>query len=431
VSFLFLIGDWMMILKRFFAFLLLCSVFALPSTGITASRQENALVSLGRTKGTYSLTHSGPIINVSDYTGETDQERIQNALNDVPQDGAVVFVPAGVWQACNLTAKSGTTIMGENGTVLERPADTTVPFVTFENVTDFAVTSLTFDGQNVTDATGILVVNGSNFSISDSVFEDIASNAVHIVGETENFVVERNFFINSSQASVLIFGSPGIREISDFLVVNNSLIGCLGNGKIGVAFAANGTVADNYVVGSTYGIATRCDSDIAIRNNRIENCSSFGIYLGTQPADAGTFDIDITDNYVAGCNVGIARYYGTGSVVNVTVANNTMVYNSQLDIFADFPGSFLNNTLTSRQSVKLAVVPRDFVGNVNLNGTPIIPPDVDDDGRVNMRDLGIVCRLYGTTQASENWNPRADVIQDGVIDMRDVGFCAKCFMSVS
>lgn len=421
----------MMVLKGFFAFLLLCSAFLLIPTGTAGLKRVDTSVSFNPTRSTHGLPYSGLVINVSDYTGETDEERIQKALNDVPQEGAMVFVPAGVWQACNLTAKSGTTIMGENGTVLERPANTTVPFVTFENVTDFAITSLTFDGQNVTDATGVLVVNGTNFSISDSVFEDIASNALHIVGETENFVVERNFFINSSQASVLIFGSPGIREISDFLVVNNSLIGCLGNGKIGVAFAANGTVADNYVVGCTYGIATRCDSDIVIRNNRIENCSSFGIYLGTQPADAGSFGIDITDNYVAGCNVGIARYYGTGSVVNVTVANNTMVYNSQLDIFADFSGSFFNNTLTSRQSVKLAVVPRDFVGNVNLNGTPIIPPDVDDDGRVNMRDVGIVCRVYGATRVSENWNPRADVIQDGVIDMRDVGFCAKCFMSVS
>jgi hypothetical protein len=60
--------------------------------------------------------------------------------------------------------------------------------------------------------------------------------------------------------------------------------------------------------------------------------------------------------------------------------------------------------------------------------TPVIPAGIEGDGRVDIRDLCIVCRLYGATQGSENWNPRADVMQDGVIDMRDVGFVVRCFL---
>jgi hypothetical protein len=199
------------------------------------------------------------------------------------------------------------------------------------------------------------------------------------------------------------------------------------NGKIGVAFAADGTVADNYVYNCTYGIATRCVSDLVIRGNRIEGTLSYGIYLGTQPGDVGSDNVEITENYVSGSEQGIARYYGSGSLVNITVRRNTIVYSSQSDIYADFQGFFINNTFTSKAKVTLLVIPAQFIDNVDTNMTLLIPADVQSDGKVDMRDVGIVARLFATTPASGNWNPDADVIRDNVIDMKDIGFVAKCF----
>jgi hypothetical protein len=381
------------------------------------------------TLGAFFADHNAPyaLINVSDYTGETDYERIQKALNDVSPDGAIVFIPEGAWEACNLSAISNTIILGTNGTVLRRPQNTTAPFITFKNQANFAVSSITFDGQNVTDASGIQIVNGTDFRIADNVFQDVAQHALHVTGQCQNFFVENNLFLHATGAPLLLFGSPSLRIINGFLVANNTLMMSENNGKIGVAFAANGTVADNYLYNCTYGIATRCVSDLVIRNNRIENCTSYGVYLGTQPGDVGSDNISIIENYISGSDVGIARYYGSGSMINITVRNNTIVNSIQSDIYADFQGFFVNNTVTSKDKVKLLTIPYQFTGNVDLNMTLMIPADVQGDGKVNMRDVGIVARLFQSSLGSDNWNPAADVIQNNVIDMKDISFVAKCF----
>jgi hypothetical protein len=114
-------------------------------------------------------------------------------------------------------------------------------------------------------------------------------------------------------------------------------------------------------------------------------------------------------------------------MVNITVRDNTIIDNYQSDIRADFQASFINNTLTSRDKTRLLTIPVQFAGNVDINMTLIIPADIQDDGRVNMWDVGTVARFFGTTSNSANWNPRADIIQDGAIDMKDVGYVARCF----
>jgi hypothetical protein len=416
----------MMIIRLFLALtLVICLVITLCPIATITKRMSVYAGTLG-TSFTY-LKEPYALINVSDYTGETDYERIQKALNDVTPEGAIVFIPEGIWEACNLSAISNTIILGTNGTVLRRPQNTTAPFITFQNQTNFAVLSITFGGQNVTDASGIQIVNGTDFCVAGNVFQDVARHALYIAGQCQNFSVENNVFLHATEAPLLIFGSPSVRIINGFLVANNTLMMSDNNGKIGVAFAANGTVADNYLYNCTYGIATRCVSDLVIRDNRIENCASYGVYLGTQPGDVGSDNISIIENYISGSDVGIARYYGSGSMVNITVRNNTIVNSIQSDIYADFQGFFVNNTLTSKDKVRLLTIPYQFSGNVDLNMTLMIPADVEGDGKVNMRDVGIVARLFQSSLGSDNWNPAADVIQNNVIDMRDISYVAKCF----
>jgi hypothetical protein len=375
----------------------------------------------------HSLQKTYRLINVSDCAGETDYERIQQALDDVPPEGAVVFIPEGTWEACGLMAHSNTIILGANGTVLKRPQNMTLPFITFEDQAHFGVLNITFDGRNVTGGAGVQITNGTDFQIADNVFLDIEQHALHIVGECQDFSVENNVFLRTNVAPLLIFGFTGSRKATGFLVVNNTLMMSDNNGKIGVAFASNGTIADNYIYNCAYGVGTRCVSDLLIKNNRIENCTSYGIYLGTQPGDIGSDNVDITGNYISGSDVGIARYYGSGFMVNITVRDNVIINNIQSDIYADFQGAFMNNTLTSRAKTRLLTIPLKFAGNVDINMTLIIPADIQGDGRVNMWDVGIVARLFGFKSNSANFEPCADVIQDGVIDMKDVSYVASCF----
>ena len=51
----------------------------------------------------------------------------------------------------------------------------------------------------------------------------------------------------------------------------------------------------------------------------------------------------------------------------------------------------------------------------------ILVGDVVKDGKIDMRDIGVVCSLYGTQEGDTNWNPAADVNNDKKVDMRDIG----------
>jgi outer membrane protein assembly factor BamB len=47
------------------------------------------------------------------------------------------------------------------------------------------------------------------------------------------------------------------------------------------------------------------------------------------------------------------------------------------------------------------------------------------DGKVDMRDIGAICNLFGTTPSSTNWDPNKDINNDGVINMRDIGIACE------
>lgn len=47
--------------------------------------------------------------------------------------------------------------------------------------------------------------------------------------------------------------------------------------------------------------------------------------------------------------------------------------------------------------------------------------DVNRDGKVDMKDIGITVKAFGSTPGDPRWNPDADVTGDNVVDMKDVG----------
>ena len=51
----------------------------------------------------------------------------------------------------------------------------------------------------------------------------------------------------------------------------------------------------------------------------------------------------------------------------------------------------------------------------------ILVGDIVKDGKIDMRDIGAVCSLYGTKEGDPKWNPAADVNNDKKVDMRDIG----------
>ena len=56
-----------------------------------------------------------------------------------------------------------------------------------------------------------------------------------------------------------------------------------------------------------------------------------------------------------------------------------------------------------------------------------LPVDVNYDGKVNMKDTGIVANTFGTSPGDARWNFRCDINNDRHIDMKDIGLVAKWF----
>ncbi|MEM2386107.1 MAG: dockerin type I domain-containing protein [Candidatus Bathyarchaeia archaeon] len=67
---------------------------------------------------------------------------------------------------------------------------------------------------------------------------------------------------------------------------------------------------------------------------------------------------------------------------------------------------------------------------VTLTGRLMIPRqfgDVNGDGRVDMKDIGIVSRAFGSYPGHPRWNPVADLNGDGKVDMRDISIVSRAF----
>jgi hypothetical protein len=80
---------------------------------------------------------------------------------------------------------------------------------------------------------------------------------------------------------------------------------------------------------------------------------------------------------------------------------------------------------------KATIVPFEFnpVNNVYVDGVIQIRllGDINGDGKVDIKDLAIAAKAFGSYVGSPTYNPDADVNQDGVIDIRDLAIIAKNF----
>jgi uncharacterized protein (DUF2141 family) len=53
--------------------------------------------------------------------------------------------------------------------------------------------------------------------------------------------------------------------------------------------------------------------------------------------------------------------------------------------------------------------------------------DINGDGNVDIKDVGIVAKAFGTTPSDPRWNPAADLDGNGKIDTRDIAIVAANF----
>ncbi len=55
----------------------------------------------------------------------------------------------------------------------------------------------------------------------------------------------------------------------------------------------------------------------------------------------------------------------------------------------------------------------------------ILVGDLNGDGKVDIKDIAIVAKAYGSLPGDSNWNPVADINGDGKVDIKDIAIVAK------
>jgi len=96
--------------------------------------------------------------------------------------------------------------------------------------------------------------------------------------------------------------------------------------------------------------------------------------------------------------------YNTLSINNFNLTFNLPKISGQMGNYTIFATSYYNGEKTSKTT--------SF--NVTLIG------DINHDGLVDIRDISIVGRAYGSTPEHERWNPTADLNKDNIVDIRDI-----------
>jgi len=70
---------------------------------------------------------------------------------------------------------------------------------------------------------------------------------------------------------------------------------------------------------------------------------------------------------------------------------------------------------------------QNYTATASKTFNVIIIGDVDNDGDVDMDDIGIACLAFGTKPGHPRWDPRADITKDGIVDMDDIGLICLHF----
>ena len=134
--------------------------------------------------------------------------------------------------------------------------------------------------------------------------------------------------------------------------------------------------------------------------------------------------------------VDLATY---SEMVNITVYANTTIIGSQNVTLpsgnsTDF--TFAWNTTAfayGNYTVSACAVPLTNETNPatsSFTGGSVavtIMGDVNGDFKVDMKDIALVARAFGSKPGSSNWNPNADVNSDGKIDMKDIALVGRNF----
>ena len=325
-------------------------------------------------------------------------------------------------------------------------------------------TNVTVKDLNLTNnAQGLLLVNTNNSNIINSSITN-NYNGIQLFSSSHNNISKSNVIDNVN--GIVLQSSSNYNSISGNNITRNAW---------GVYFHSSsyGNVFGNKIEANTNGgILFEYSSDNSITENTIAE-NNGGILLSDQSSKNNVTRNDIINNAWGICLEGwsssniiyentivnndygiLFAGYGTPSYNNKFYHNNFIgntkqiglieVGSSSVSVWDDgypsggnywsnhnppdiYSGPYQNVTGSDSIGDTPYVIDED-----NVDRYPLIypygyvpSPDVNDDGIVDILDIRVCARAFGSKLGDINWNPTVDLNSDGLIDIFDLRKIAK------
>jgi parallel beta-helix repeat protein len=230
-------------------------------------------------------------------------------------------------------------------------------------------------------------------------------------------------WLNSCNSSFI-----GRNNVTDSTFLGISLDGSLYN-----------NIGGNIIENDSYGISLSISSnDNSINGNSITNNQWYGIVL-----DSGSSNVSVSGNTIANNWGGIML---AGSENNTVCHNNFISNTVQTENWYPENVSFWDDGCEGNYWSNYHGIDsnNDGIGNTpytvdanNIDNYPLMNVywnlcDINHDLKVNMKDVGISAKAFGTIPGDAKWNPHADItgpdaVPDAKVDMRDISLIAKHF----
>ena len=258
-------------------------------------------------------------------------------------------------------------------------------------------------------------IHVSSGTYNETLFID---KALTLVGEDK----ESTFLVNNGTTVVQVNLTSII--ISGFTIMGN------GNGIV-LEHCNGSTIRGNHIICSKMGVWLHySDHNVVYDNFVSDSVSSCAIVLC-----GGSSDNNITCNTLKNSAHGIEL---TGT--NNRIYHNNFINNqNQTVMINSFKNAWNNSCEGNYWSDYFGTGFNEYgIGNtpyvIDTNNTdnhplrsPYMVGDVNHDAKVNIIDIYIIARAFGTQPGNSKWNPYADIDENNVINIVDIFGAAKNF----
>ena len=238
----------------------------------------------------------------------------------------------------------------------------------------------------------------------------------------EHVVVHKSISLTGENRSTTVIDGNGTGNVINITAPHVKITGfTIRNGTKGIYIIETdfNIMSENIVTDNQHGIHFMCcpcnpARESTVRNNTIKN-NEFGISLGSYIGNI-VYHNSFIDNTMMH-----VQYLG-----NNTIWDNG--YPSGGNYWSDYTGADEKSGPSQDQPGSDGIGDKPYtIKENNTDRYPLIypygyipSPDVNDDKIVDIYDIVMIAKAFGSKPGYPNWNPITDLVQDGVIDIFDV-----------